>query len=169
MSKKSFFKKLVNYLKNSFLKKPSTNKIKEKASSVEIQEIQKKTKKQIYITTKGEEVKSRMEKEIADFLASQKINYQYEKACRLSTGRVVYPDFYLSDYDVYIEYFGMLGNKNYNYSMRKKIEAFKRDKIRVIELYPNNYRKLGQIIKIRFEKVTQRTFPQRAFIDFKKN
>lgn len=66
------------------------------------------------ITLKYEEVKSYGELDIANFLASNGINYIYENAYKFDTRTSkygqYYPDFYLPDYDIYIEYFGI--NKN---------------------------------------------------------
>lgn len=65
-------------------------------------------------TIKGEEVKSYGEMEIANFLSQYGIEYQYEAAYKLDTRTEeyaqYYPDFYLPQYDIYIEYYGV--NKN---------------------------------------------------------
>ncbi|MBO4864200.1 MAG: UvrD-helicase domain-containing protein [Eubacterium sp.] len=60
---------------------------------------------------KDEVLKSYGEMEIANFLAQHGINYQYEAAYPLDTRDEEYgqyhPDFYLPDYNIYIEYFGI--------------------------------------------------------------
>ena len=86
----------------------------------------------------------------------------------LTNGKKIRPDFYLSKYNVYIEYFGMLGDKKYNSIMALKEDTFKKENMSVIKLYPNNYKNLEYIIKKRFEEVTNKTFPQRAFIPYYK-
>ncbi len=63
-------------------------------------------------TTIGNEtVKSYGEMEIANFLAQNNVEYIYEHPYRIDTRTAEYgqykPDFYLPDYDVYIEYFGV--------------------------------------------------------------
>lgn len=62
-------------------------------------------------TLKGEKVKSFEEAEIANFLFIHNIQYQYEPYYRHSTANEEYrqyqPDFYLSEYDIYIEHFGV--------------------------------------------------------------
>jgi DNA helicase-4 len=68
-----------------------------------------RTKK--YETLKGEKVKSMAEKAIADFFFLYNIKYQYEKIAEWadkSDDKVVYqPDFYLTEYDIYLEHLGI--------------------------------------------------------------
>lgn len=62
-------------------------------------------------TVKGETVKSYGEMEIANFLAQFGIEYQYEAPYKVDTRTEefgqYYPDFYLPQYDIYIEYYGV--------------------------------------------------------------
>lgn len=63
-------------------------------------------------TTLGNEtVKSYGEMEIANFLAQNNVSYIYEHPYKIDTRTAEYgqymPDFYLPDYDIYIEYFGI--------------------------------------------------------------
>lgn len=57
-------------------------------------------------TIKGEKVKSVEELIIANFLYVNGIAYEYEKAYPHGNG-VYRPDFYLKDYDIYLEHFGV--------------------------------------------------------------
>ena len=63
------------------------------------------------VTIKGEIVKSFGELEIANYLFSNNINYIYEDLYKYHTDTTEYgmyhPDFYLPDYDIYIEYYGI--------------------------------------------------------------
>lgn len=65
-------------------------------------------------TLKNETVKSYGEMDIANFLTQNGINYVYEKPYEADTRTVEYaqyiPDFYLPDFNIYIEYFGI--NRN---------------------------------------------------------
>ena len=57
-------------------------------------------------TIQGEKVKSVEELTIANFLYLNGIEYEYEKPYPF--GEIMYqPDFYLSDYDIYLEHFGV--------------------------------------------------------------
>lgn len=66
-------------------------------------------------TLTGEVVKSYGELEIANYLFSNNIKYVYEKEYKYNTMTDEYqqytPDFYLPEYDIYIEYFGIDENK----------------------------------------------------------
>lgn len=63
------------------------------------------------MTLKGDEVKSYGEMDIANFLYQNGIAYEYEKEyeheTRTKDRSAYYPDFYLPDYGIYIEYFGI--------------------------------------------------------------
>ncbi len=63
------------------------------------------------VTLKGDRVKSYGEMDIANFLYSNGISYEYEKEYEYDTRTAdraqYYPDFYLADYGYYIEYFGI--------------------------------------------------------------
>ncbi|MEZ3170130.1 UvrD-helicase domain-containing protein [Halorubrum sp. RMP-47] len=66
---------------------------------------------QTYVTLKGTEVKSRAEKLIADFLFTHQVEYQYEAraswADSVADKAGYTPDFYLPNYDLYIEHWGI--------------------------------------------------------------
>nr|MCR4647568.1 UvrD-helicase domain-containing protein [Lachnospiraceae bacterium] len=63
------------------------------------------------VTLNGEHVKSYGEVDIANFLFQNQIRYEYEASYKFDTNDAEYgqyhPDFYLPDYDLYIEYFGI--------------------------------------------------------------
>ncbi|GMQ64162.1 UvrD-helicase domain-containing protein [Vallitalea maricola] len=63
------------------------------------------------MTIQGEQVKSFEELMIANFLYLNGINYEYEKLYEYDTAdqyhRQYKPDFYLTDYDIYLEHFGI--------------------------------------------------------------
>lgn len=63
------------------------------------------------VTMKNEAVKSYGELDIANFLNQNGIIYEYEKPYEMDTRTEeygqYYPDFYLPEYDIYIEYFGI--------------------------------------------------------------
>jgi hypothetical protein len=63
------------------------------------------------VTQRGEEVKSIGERRIADYFERKKIKYEYERAARVKFLFFDFkirafnpPDFYLPDYNVYVEY-----------------------------------------------------------------
>lgn len=64
-----------------------------------------------YVTLEGTRVKSRAEKVIADFLYTHRVDYRYEARATWAdsaTDKAGYtPDFYLPEYDTYIEHWGI--------------------------------------------------------------
>lgn len=82
----------------------------------------------LYFTPGGVRVRSKSESIIAGLLESSGIPYKYEARLDLG-GQIYYPDFtVLSQQDgqiKYWEHFGMVGNANYEFSMDKKIAAYR--------------------------------------------
>lgn len=72
-------------------------------------------RKKTYETLKEETVRTKVQKQIADFLYRNQIEYQYDQPISwMDEGRGnrrYEPDFYLPKYDVYIEYWGLDENK----------------------------------------------------------
>lgn len=83
---------------------------------------------------RGEIVRSKAEKQIADFLFNSNIDYEYEPILKLGK-KAVKPDFYLSDYNCYLEYWGLLSVPDYAEKMRQKIKLYHAYDIKVISLY----------------------------------
>ncbi len=96
----------------------------------------------------GEVVKSYGELEIANYLFSNNIKYVYEKEYKYDMMTNEYqqytPDFYLPEYDIYIEYFGIDENKNvasyidkekYNESIEWKRKIHKEHNTIMIETF----------------------------------
>lgn len=79
----------------------------------------------LYKTNKGEMVRSKSEKILADYFYNLKIPYAYESSFMLHDGRVVYPDFALysvrKDKTVYWEHLGLVDNPEYAIKNIKKL------------------------------------------------
>ena len=90
-------------------------------------------------TLKHELVRSKQEALIANFLMMHNISYKYEKIYTELTEdyRSIKPDFtlYLNDREVYLEYFGMIGDDGYDRFMNLKLERYKRNNDRFIAIY----------------------------------
>jgi hypothetical protein len=115
-------------------------------------------------TLRGESVKSRAEKQIADYFAHNGIRYVYER--KAQTNAIIFkrtfahPDFYLPDYNVYVEYWGLLGaSKEYERIMKWKMAQYHQNKIRFISLYHDNLRNLDWIFRAKFKKVVGVNLP----------
>ena len=110
-------------------------------------------------TLKGERVKSFGELYIANWLFSNGIEYKYEAKYEhdVSTDEFsqYQPDFYLPDYGVYIEYYGIdeddntapyIDNQQYLASMKWKRQLHKEHETVCLELFYYQHKK-GQLIK----------------------
>lgn len=121
-------------------------------------------------TLLGEEVKSYGEVDIANFLFEYGVRYIYEREYPVDTRTEEYgtykPDFYLPEYDIYIEYFGvnaqgevpkyfsahpgMTPTQTYQEGMRWKRELHAEHKTKLIECYA--YEKTNKTLLIALEK-----------------
>lgn len=117
-----------------------------------------------YCSKTGILVRSPGEKEIADFLSDQGIDFEYEKRIVVD-GYPLRPDFYLKDFNTFIEYFGMK-DLHYRRSAWHKRQLMEGAKLRLIPLYRVSKGKLGSVIKVGFENLLKIKFPQRKFFDW---
>ena len=119
-------------------------------------------------TLNGERVKSIEEIKIANFLFMHGVNYEYEKLYPFESNdpsRKAYrPDFYLIDYDIYLEHFGVskdykcpwlseVEEKKYLDGINWKREFHKKNGTKLIETY-SYYTKEGRLLP-ELEKLLQ--------------
>ncbi len=93
----------------------------------------------------GTLVQSDGERQIAEWLTAQGIAYRYDDRLRIVEGRQIRPDFYLPEYDVYIEYWGM-DTLDYKIGMLIKQQMYQHAGKRLISLYPSDKPRLGDIL-----------------------
>lgn len=136
---------------------------KQKALNQNIISLQKMKK-----TIQGEKVKSLEELIIANFLFTQGIKYVYEQPYIHKTSSAQYkqyrPDFYLPDYDIYLEHFGInelgrtpqytaIEEQKYIDGIKWKRELHKKNNTKLVETYSWEHKrgllinKLNKIIK----------------------
>ncbi len=115
--------------------------------------------RQTLLTTRGEVVKSGGEKMIADYLHAHNIKYEYEKPANDSSNRrISRPDFYLPDYDIYVEYWGMVNaeerhtRKEYVKGMEWKMARYRESGLKVISVYPKDLDNLDSIFRTELKK-----------------
>ncbi len=105
----SDFKSLSEY--NEYCKNQDFATLKSKMSKNEYVENSVSNRAASKLTFQGETVKSYEELMIANYLFLNGINYKYEKFYEYKTAdmhhRQYQPDFYLTDYDIYLEHFGI--------------------------------------------------------------
>lgn len=87
----------------------------------------------VILTEKGERVRSKSEKIIADFFNRRNIPYKYEKTLYLKGYGTVYPDFTIlskkTGKEVYWEHKGMMDKQEYARSAVRKIESYQKNHI----------------------------------------
>jgi hypothetical protein len=115
-------------------------------------------------TDRGEKVKSRAEKKIADYFNKNNINYVYEIEAKTKqyfvNNKISLPDFYLPDFDVYVEYWGLLNidnqetRKKYSENMIWKKNQYNNHNIKSISLYPGDLKKIDSVFRQKLFKVT---------------
>ncbi len=120
-------------------------------------------------TQNGEIVKSGGEKMIADYFYNNNIRYVYEKpamsaaSSSFSNGqrrKISRPDFYLLDYDVYVEYWGMVNTdhddtrQEYIKGMEWKMAKYHENGIKFISVYPEDLGNLDLLFRKRLREIT---------------
>jgi len=106
------------------------------------------------VTLRGELVRSRSEKAIADWFCRNGVRYVYEYPAFDRRGSVISrPDFYLPDYGVYLEYWGLAGAGNeYDRTMRWKTEQYRTNGVRVVSLYPSELDNLDAVFRSKLDR-----------------
>ncbi|MCS4538852.1 MAG: hypothetical protein HYY67_08350 [Thaumarchaeota archaeon] len=118
------------------------------------------------ITLKGERVRSKGEKQIADFLFQKGIKYTYEDPAKTNisafTKKISRPDFYLPEHKVYVEFWGLVDHKDqelrmkYNEQKHLKEREYQANGIRVLSIYPWNLDDLEGAFKAEYRKVMKK-------------
>lgn len=116
-------------------------------------------------TINWELVKSKKEKIIADYFYKQNINYVYEKILYVSfffwlfKKKISVPDFYLPDYDIYVEYFWLMDHKQYRLKNNFKISQYYLYWVKFISLYPYDLKDLDYNFKRKLYDLTWNYLP----------
>jgi len=110
-------------------------------------ELQKKIR-----TKDGTWVQSDGERRICEILNSGGIQYRYDERFRILDGYAIRPDFYLPEFNVYIEYWGM-DTADYKIGMLKKQNLYQRQGKRLISLYPADMPRLREKLLGKLEKL----------------
>jgi len=98
------------------------------------------------ITTDGVAVQSRGEKKIANWLSAHQIAYLYDERYRIAGDTVIRPDFYLPEFDLYIEYWGM-DTPEYLENKRYKQFLYQRAAKKLISLSYRDFDSLEQLLE----------------------
>ena len=115
-------------------------------------------------TLTGQHVRSKGERVIADYLTRHNIAYQYEAQATTNDwfifkSAISRPDFYLPQYDLYVEYWGLVDaadwktRDSYVKSMRWKMAHYYENDIKFISIYPSNLSSLDYYFRKKFREV----------------
>lgn len=100
----------------------------------------------------GTLVQSDGERRIAELLTEEEIQYCYDERFRILDGYAIRPDFYLPEFDVYIEYWGM-DTADYKIGMLKKQKLYQQEGKRLISLYPPDKPRLREKVLGKLEQL----------------
>ena len=93
--------------------------------------------------------KSMGERKIGEYLHNRQINFTYERPVAVvyqGKTKLFYPDFFLDDYHILIEYLGMNGNSQKEKLNNYKRRAYNENRYDVIEIYPKDLQRDWQSI-----------------------
>ena len=99
----------------------------------------------------GTAVQSNGEKRIADWLAEKKIAYVYDERYLVARDTLIRPDFYLPEFDLYIEYWGM-DNPEYNANRQKKLWLYQRAGKKLISLSFHDLPSLESVLSLKLSR-----------------
>ncbi len=99
----------------------------------------------------GTFVQSDGERRIAEYLNSHNIVYRYDERMRIIDGYAIRPDFYLPEFDIYIEYWGM-DTIDYKIGMLKKKQLYQQQGKRLISLYREDKPDIEEVLKRKLKR-----------------
>ncbi len=102
----------------------------------------------------GTIVQSDGELKIAGWLTTNNIRYRYDERFRIIEGTAIRPDFYLPEFDIYIEYWGM-DTADYKIGMLKKQKLYQQQGKKIISLYPKDKNNLNTTLRNKLSKYIQ--------------
>lgn len=102
----------------------------------------------------GHMVRSRGEAMIDGLLYEYRIVHAYERLVPIE--ETMYCDFFLPEYNIYIEFWGMEGNPKYKARKEKKLELYRQNELRLIEVKDEHINNLedyliGQLLKFGYK------------------
>jgi hypothetical protein len=95
----------------------------------------------------GTVVQSDGERAIAEELTRLGIVYRYDNRFRIIKGYAIRPDFYLPEFDLYIEYWGMEDNLDYQIGMLEKKKLYQQAGKKLVSLYSREKYRLSQVLR----------------------
>jgi len=89
---------------------------------------------------------------ICELLTAEGIHYRYDERFRILNGHAIRPDFYLPEFDIYVEYWGM-DTADYKIGMLKKQQLYQQQGKKLISLYPEDKPRLREVLLAKLDKL----------------
>ncbi len=105
-------------------------------------------------TNDGTLVQSDGERIIANFLARHDIAYRYDERMQIIDGYAIRPDFYLPEFDLYIEYWGM-DTAKYKIGMLKKQDLYQQQGKRLISISFKDKPRVAEVLEQKLKRYVQ--------------
>lgn len=102
------------------------------------------------LTKHGFQVRSGIERTIAEFLTDNHIIFEYERLLILENQQL-HPDFYLQDYNIYLEHWGS-DEPGYIEYRRKKEELYKKNNVKYISTDKSDVNNIYDKLKIELNR-----------------
>jgi len=99
----------------------------------------------------GTFVQSDGERKIAEFLTRHGIAYRYDERMRIIDGYAIRPDFYLPEFDLYVEYWGM-DTIDYKIGMLKKLKLYQQQGKKLVSVYREDKPGLDEVLRQKLGK-----------------
>lgn len=131
------------YYSNKFEKENENNWNTEK---IEQTEDFRKTYLPEFRTNDGHYVRSQGELLIDNWLYDNNILHEYEKRISINNTEY-YADFYIKEKQLYIEYFGLIEDAEYEKKCNNKIKLYNKNKIDCIYIYPKDIQHIQDILE----------------------
>jgi hypothetical protein len=103
----------------------------------------------------GTVVQSDGERIIAEELAAMGVAFRYDNRFRIVKGYAIRPDFYLPEFDVYVEYWGMEDNLDYRIGMMEKTKLYQQAGKRLISLHAAEKHRLREVLREKLGRYAQ--------------
>lgn len=107
-----------------------------------------KKRRSILTATSGGEYDSNQERQVGEYFKRKKIKFHLHPTLKFPSKLWFFdnpfkkvklkPDFYLPEYDIYVEYWGLMDNEKYKSTHDKKMKIYRENGIRIISLYGKN-------------------------------
>jgi len=95
----------------------------------------------------GTVVQSDGERIIAEELAGLGVVFRYDNRFRIIKGYAIRPDFYLPEFDLYLEYWGMEDNVDYQIGMMEKQKLYQQAGKKLVSLYAREKPRLREALR----------------------